>query len=669
MLKVVNNFLFSRKNSNFKVQYKAIDGDTMQGNKQIRYSYKGMSLYDYCKNKPELNYGSVRKYVYREKKRNPQMTDEEIIEQYMNREYKGKYRYYYVGIPLKKYCEENNIDYDNVLAYMRYHRKDDKFLNLDDDEFVEAIMEQYEPFEPKYMYNGILLTEYCKQNDICYTSVVSFVKRKLARGSKKNIDELIEEGIKTINRYGIIYYYEGIPLKDYAKENDLNYSSLVGAIIKRGLNTDKPKQEIVNECVLAYKKFSIKYIYNGVSLRQYCINIGLNYNTVINKYIRDYQDREDMDFISAIDEIINYYTENPPARTKYYFNNQTLARFCDSKGYSYSNILRRIIRMQNNNNELSNEQIIDITIQKYEAKLHIDKINDIFREMEKRKNLEYNDLRNICEFLKIDIENVFDLIEKDFSCNQAINIIWFFGDKIDNNGFKIITDKKLQDLFKLIAKLQESQENEIVNFELYDLICIYKSGLYDSRNEILIKQKMYIYNVIHSLCRAYSIEVNSSNFEDFESEIRLYLVAVINRINLNIYGQIVKYMDLTIKGCFREYLKNFKQQNNNYSLNVSNRDNYSNNSKPLINRIADTSNLYKSSEDTTFSSTMMQVLSSLSQEDVSFVMLKFQENYTDDELADYFKINIDEVKEKEFKILSLLKSNPNVQMLKKTNNY
>ena len=60
---------------------------------------------------------------------------------------------------------------------------------------------------------------------------------------------------------------------------------------------------------------------------------------------------------------------------------------------------------------------------------------------------------------------------------------------------------------------------------------------------------------------------------------------------------------------------------------------------------------------------MMKVLSSLSSEDLSFIMLKYQENYSDDELANYFKLTIDEEKQKEMNILSLLKKDESIKVL------
>ena len=71
-----------------------------------------------------------------------------IIEQYLAKEHKGIYKYYYLGIPLKQYCDENNLNHRNIITYMSRHRNDETFADLKDDEFVEAIINQYQPFEP-----------------------------------------------------------------------------------------------------------------------------------------------------------------------------------------------------------------------------------------------------------------------------------------------------------------------------------------------------------------------------------------------------------------------------------------------------------------------------------------------------------------------------------------
>lgn len=636
-------------------------------NKNFRFFYKSVPLKEYCESHPEINYNTIRTYINREKEKNPELSDEELIEQYLDKEHKGIYKYYYLGIPLKQYCDENNLSYRNLITYMSRYRNTDNFKGLSDDEFVEAIMDQYQPFEPKYLYKGLTLREYCIQNDLSYYSVVSFVKRRLAKGSTKSIDDLIDEGIKTINRYGIIYYYKGIPLKDYAEQNHLNASSIRCAILRKQLRSNKPLQEIINECVESYQKFSIKYYYNGIPLLTYCNNIGLNYNTIIQRYLYEYADKTDIDIDETIKQIVDYYIEHPPLKTKYYFNDQSLTKFCDVNGYPYLAIWRRIKTLESKDNLLNNDQIIVSAIKKYEDRLEINKISEIFDKLKSNKKNDISEIKNICTFLKIDFENVNDLVSMDFSYNQAINMIWYFSDKKTSNDYKMITDKKIKDIFTLIDNLKNSKK-DIEQFELYDLIGIYKSELYDSRNEILLKQKKYIYKTLHSLCNGYEIKFNNSNYEDFESEIKYYLLMVINRTNLNIYGQMIKYMDLTVKGYFRTYLKKYRKQNNSLSLDDTkySSDKGTRKEKSRIDYISDPNNPYETTENTLFSSDMMKVLSSLSPEDLSLIMLKYQENYSDEDLSNHFNLTLDEIKQKEIEILSLLKNDDGVKVLRKT---
>ena len=636
-------------------------------NKNFRFFYKGVPLKEYCESYPEINYNTIRTYINREKEKNPELSDEELIEQYLDKEHKGIYKYYYLGIPLKQYCDENNLSYKNIITYISRYRNNYSFKDLNDDEFVEEIMDQYQPFEPKYLYKGLTLREHCIQNDLSYYSVISFVKRRLAKGSTKSIDDLIDEGIKTINRYGIIYYYKGIPLKDYAEQNDLNASSIRCAILRKQLRSNKPLQEIINECVESYQKFSIKYYYNGIPLLTYCNSIGLNYNTVIQKYLYEYADKTDIGIDEEIKQIVDYYIEHPPVKTKYYFNDQSLTNFCDVNGYPYLAIWRRIKTLESKDDSLDNEQIIASAIKKYEDRLQINKINEIFDKLKSGKINNINEIRNICDFLKVDFENVNDLVSMDFSYNQAINMIWYFSDKKTSNDYKMITDKKIKDIFTLIDNLKNSKK-DIEQFELYDLIGIYKSKLYDSRNEILLRQKKYIYKTLHSLCNGYEIKVNNSNYEDFESEIKYYLLMVINRTNLNIYGQMIKYMDLTVKGYFRTYLKKYRKQNNSLSLDDAkySSDKGTRKEKSRIDYISDPNNPYETAKNTSFSSDMMKVLSSLSPEDLSLIMLKYQENYSDEDLSNHFNLTLDEIKQKEIEILSLLKNDDGVKVLRKT---
>ena len=128
-------------------------------------------------------------------------------------------------------------------------------------------------------------------------------------------------------------------------------------------------------------------------------------------------------------------------------------------------------------------------------------------------------------------------------------------------------------------------------------------------------------------------------------------------------------MDLTVKGYFRAYLKSYIQQNRVLSLDDAkySSDKGTRKEKAMIDTIADSKNNYEENKNTSFSSTMMEVLSSLSKEDLSFILLKYQEDFSDDELASTLNLTIDEIKQKEIEILSLLKKDENLKLLKMSN--
>lgn len=636
--------------------------------KESKYYYNGKPLSKYCKDN-NININTIHARIWKKKqsKKYENYSEQEIVDMVIQA-YGSAIKYMYKGISLRQYCLDNGINLRTIHSRIENLRK--KNENLSNDELVILAMEKFDNQNFRFFYKGVPLKKYCESHpEINYNTIRAYINREKEKNPELSNEELIKQYLDKEHKGIYKYYYKGIPLKDYAEQNDLNAGSIRHTILKKQLRSNKPLQEIIDECVESYQKFSIKYYYNGIPLLTYCNSIGLNYYTIIQKYLYEYVDKTDIGIDEAIKQIVDYYIEHPPIKTKYYFNDQSLRRFCDTNGYPYLAILRRIKALESKDDSLDNEQIIALAIKKYEDRLQIDKINEIFDKLKNSKICDVNEIKNICEFLKIDFENVTDLVNMDFSYNQAINMIWHFSDKKTSNDYKIITDKKIKDIFILIDNLRSSNKN-IEQFELYDLIGIYKSELYDSRNEILLRQKRYIYKTMYSLCSSYEVKVNNSNYEDFENEIKYYLLMVINRTNLNIYGKIIKYMDLTVKGYFRTYLKKYRKQNNSLSLDDAKYSSYKDTrrEKSRIDYIADSKNPYDKAENTSFSSNMMKVLSSLSPEDLSFIMLKYQENYSNDELVSHFNLTLDEIEQKEIEILSLLKNNDNVKVLRKTKN-
>ncbi len=633
-------------------------------NKNFIYFYDGMPLVEYCKLHPELNYRTMKTFIQRTKKQNPALSYEEIIEMYIAKEHKGIYRYYYIGIPLKIYCEENNINYRNIISRIIRKQSKPENQNLTDDEIVELVMDNYEPFEPKYLYNGTTLMKYCQENNLSYYSIVSYVKRKKQLNPSLSIDELIDEGVKTINRYGIIYYYRGIPLIDYARQNNLKYHSIKATILRRLVNSTKSFQEVIDECVETYQAFEIKYFYNDETLFSFCQRTGLIYNTIIHRYLTDYKDST-ISVDEAVKIIVDNYLENPPIATKYYFENQSLRSFCVQSGYSYSAIYQRIRHLEQKGNLENLDDIIEKSIEEYEKKIHINKINEIFKAIKNNQTTSEEELIDICAFLEIDYPNLQSLLEMNFTLNQSLNLIWYFGEPTSLNKNKVLTDKRLKEVFSLVTQIKNANPKEIDKFSLYDLIAIYKSDLYDTRNEILYLQRRYLNHLIYSLCDAYNIKVTRSNYSEFKSELTLYLIKIINHTCLNNLGQIIKYMDITIKGTFKIYLKEYLKSYHVVSLDTPRyqSDKGTSTSKTKLDYIA--SEPSTSEESSYFSKDMMSALSTLDKEDLDLIILKYQEDYSYSELATVYKTTEEEIKEREIRIITSLKDNDNIKRLQK----
>ena len=253
----------------------------------------------------------------------------------------------------------------------------------------------------------------------------------------------------------------------------------------------------------------------------------------------------------------------------------------------------------------------------------------------------------------------------DFTYSQAINLIWYFSDKKDEDGYLLITDTKIKDLFTMVNKIKKNKEIEGMGY--YDLLGIYKSGLYDSRNEIIKRQKKYVNKTIKSLCGEYNIKLTKELFDDFESEIEYYLLVVISRSNLNKEGQIIRYMDLSVKGYFRKYLKKYKMSHKTVSLDGAkySSDKGTKKEKKLVDYISDNTNPYEEIGKEQFSSKMKSVLKNLPSDDLKFIILRFQENYDYEDLSEILNITVEEVKKKELDILTKLKSNDTIKVMKK----
>lgn len=617
-------------------------------NPNQKYFYEGVPLTHYCKLHPEIKYDNIKQYLRKKEKEKGEILTTNEIQIYIY-EYISKRKRI---IKIKRYCEENNFEYKKVQRHILKHRYDEKYKELSSDDVIDILLNNYCPFQIKFPYKETTLSKYCEEHKLSYAAIASYVRNKMKLDNTLNLEDVIDEGIRIFHRQRIIYYYDGIPLEDYAKKHSLNANSIRRSICKKRANCDMPLQEIVNMCVENYQKFEGKYFYEGKCLSEYCKEIGLDYTFITHVYRTRYLDRTDLTIDESIKEIVDYYKENPPIYTKYYFGNFSLSKFCKEKGYSYAAILLRIKNLNKNEKNLDN--CIENAILGYEKNYEFKKRNMCFYTLSQFNGDDLKEVHNISDYLKINWENVLNLINMEFSIYQAISMIWYFYDGVDDNDFKTLSDNKIEEIFRLAQNVMNATENEVLNFHIYDLVRLYKTNMYDSRSEILIRQTKYIYKVIYSLCSKFNIPVNKNNLEDFKSKIELCLIELIERNFSNLTGEFIRYMDVTIKGSFKGYLSSYKREYKELFLDK----NFDDSKTTLNDLIADNNEEieFVNLENNQFSDNMLRVLSNLEQASLNFILLRFQEDYSYEDLATFYKISVEEVKNMEDEILAQLRN-------------
>lgn len=659
---ILNNLKFGTINSriiSLRKKYGSLTNDELVimaiedfHNNNYRFYYKGIPLVEYCLEHPEINYNTIRGFVNSEKEKHPELSDEELIEIYINKEVKGIYKYYYLGIPLKVYCEENNISYFNIIATINRYKKKDEYKYMKDSELVEEIMITYEKFTPKYYYNNEPLYSYCKKNNISYYSVLSYVKRKIKLGTDKSIEELISDGVNTINRYGIIYYFNGIPLVEYASFHNLNINSIRMSILRKKASSDMPIQDVINECVLTY----VKYFYNGMPLSTYCYLKKVDYDKVLYIYLTEYQDKSSLSFEDAIDDIIKNIINNDSLKKyKYFFNNQKLSDYCDKKGYNYRTIIKHIQMLRDRNPELSNSELVKTTIAKLQKKQRIHEINDLFNDLKINGSIENErSIKHMCNRTRIDYENVTELVSMGFSINQAVNTIWYFHDRRTQKGYKMISDAKLEEIFTYIHTFDYTNVKEE---SMFMLIALYKCELFDTRELILYKYEAFITKIVFSTCSEYGVKVNKDNWQDFNAELQFIILTILDKNNTNVPGQVISYIDIIAKSSFRKYLVEYKKHSIETSLDdsVYSSTKDSKNNRSLYETIGEADKGFDKVEELYLSSEMTEMLSQLPKEDQRFVYLRFIENYSAEELSLYYKVPVEDITSKENEILIFLR--------------
>ena len=146
-------------------------------------------------------------------------------------------KYYYGGIPLKEYCEENSIKYSKIIDRILALRKKDPTLS--DKELIAFALNEdnYTNNRGEYYYQGMSLKQYCIKNSINYRTIMARIQKLKILNPNLSKEELVHYALKSgdesihcflsRNRY----YFQEMHLRKYCEENSIKYSKIIDRIL------------------------------------------------------------------------------------------------------------------------------------------------------------------------------------------------------------------------------------------------------------------------------------------------------------------------------------------------------------------------------------------------------------------------------------------------------
>ena len=187
--------------------------------KGIKYFYDGIPLVEYCKLHPESPYSSVLSYIRRKKEKHPNLDIQEIINSFFKIEHKQHTYHYIDGMSLMEYCDCYDIVYTSIISALSRMRKDNRYRDLSEQERLNIAIHNY---KRQYLFFGEeTLASYCRKNNYSYNTVYNYVMQMIKSNPNISYTEAIESAFANIKRYGIKYYYQGLPLIEFCKEHGL----------------------------------------------------------------------------------------------------------------------------------------------------------------------------------------------------------------------------------------------------------------------------------------------------------------------------------------------------------------------------------------------------------------------------------------------------------------
>ncbi len=336
------------------------------------------------------------------------------------------------------------------------------------------------------------------------------------------------------------YFYEGMTLKDFCANNDLNYRTQLTQISKYhrlypNLNSDDLVKLVMSKCGTK----EVLYYYEGMTLHEYCRLHQINYNNFMINFYRLREKKPEL----ANEEIITMLLQKNNSKAPVMYEGILLEEYCQSHNLNIRYVKERWHHLQNKGEK--SEEALKNAIQYYERKNQDNKIAWCFTKL--KSDFTESELKEIINYLNIDVNNFYLYANFLGSFYKAITFIWYFHDNQD--GKLKVSQAKYLTISWTIKKLVNHEDIDLNKLSIPFLIGLYKSQIYDTRYLIYLKLLHY-----------YEYYINSSYHTDIDTELILeeamiFTSELIEKMNSNQDGAMISYLTKSLKWFIKGKIK------------------------------------------------------------------------------------------------------------------
>ncbi len=237
---------------------------------------------------------------------------------------------------------------------------------------------------------------------------------------------------------------------------------------------------------------------------------------------------------------------------KYLYKGQKLVDYFREDKRTYQSVCQYLRKLESELTSIDYDCAITLFLKERDKRMENRKIskavNDLF---EKDSVVNFFDT---CSLLGIDYAHIQYLQTRGYDKKLMMIYTWFYFDKVNREGNKILTIKRFHEVsdFSYLDK----------EVTILDLIISYRLGNHSISTRLIDFEKLYILGTIRRTFSDYSIPISLyySEYEDIFHDCCIYLLQIVHRVAFNDVKSVVKYISIRlryyIKDCVeKEYIE------------------------------------------------------------------------------------------------------------------